>query len=94
MQHLANEFWKGWRNEFLQGLQSRQKWNREKRNFQEGDVVLLKDKDRARNQWSMAKVMDTKADDHGLVRLVQLRMPNGSKLERPIDKLVLLLEVE
>ena len=56
--------------------------------------MLLKDKNLARNQWSMAKVVDTKADDHGLVRSVQLRMPNGSTLERPIDKLVLLLEVE
>ena len=66
VQHLANEFWKRWRNEFLQGLQSRHKWSRKKRNFKEGDVVLLKDKSLARNQWSMAKVVDTKADDHGL----------------------------
>ena len=94
VQHLANEFWKRWRNEFQQGLQSRQKWSSEKPNFQEEDVVLLKDKDLARNQWSMAEVVDTRTDDHRLVRSVKLRMPNGSTLEHPIDKLVLLLEVE
>jgi hypothetical protein len=75
-------------------LQPRQKWNKEKRNFEEGDVVLLKDNDLARNQWSMGRVMSTKADEQGLVRSVHLRMASGSALERSIDKLVLLLETE
>ena len=72
----------------------RQKWNAEKQNFEEGDVVLLKNKDLARNQWPMAKVADMNADEHGLVRSVQLRMPNRSILERPIQKLLFLLEAE
>ncbi|CAB4011613.1 Hypothetical predicted protein [Paramuricea clavata] len=94
VQHLTNEFWKRWRNEFLQNLQPRQKWTKEKRNFKEGDVVLLKDNDLPRNKWSLAKVLDTQTDEQGLVRAVSLRMPTGSTLDRPIDKLVLLLEAE
>ena len=94
VQHLTNEFWKRWKNEFLQNLHQRQKWTKEKRNFKEGDVVLLKDNDLPRNKWSLAKVLDTQADEQGLVRTVSLRMPTGSTLERPIDKLVLLLEAE
>ena len=94
MQHLTNEFWKRWQSEFLQSLQPRQKWNAEKQNFEEGNVVLLKNKDLARNQWPMAKVVDMNADEHGLVRSVQLRMPNRSILEHTIQKLILLLEAE
>ena len=37
---------------------------------------------------------DTFTDEQGLVRAVSLRMPTGSTLDRPIDKLVLLLEAE
>ena len=92
--HLTNEFWKRLKNEYLQSLQPRQKWNKEKRNFEEGDVVLIKDNDLPRNQWSMGRVVSTKADEQGLVRSVHLRMASGSTLERPIDKLVLLLETE
>ncbi len=66
----------------------------EKRNFEEDDVVLLKDNDLARNQWSMSRVMSAKADGQGLVRSISLRMASGSTLKRPIDKLVLLLETE
>ena len=94
VQHLTNEFWKRWRSEFLQSLQPRQKWNAKKQNFEEGDVVLLKNKDLARNRWPMAKVVDMNADEHSLVRSVQLRMPNRSILEHTIQKLILLLEAE
>ena len=64
----------------------RNKWTRQRRNFTEGDVVLLKDSNTCRNQWSMAKVLTTCADDQGQVRSVR------SDLDRPINKLVLLLE--
>ena len=41
VQHIANEFWSCWRKEFLQSLQTRNKWQSGKRNFYVGDVVLL-----------------------------------------------------
>ena len=50
VQHIAGEFWSRWQKEFLQSLQARQKWNITKRNFQVGDVVLLKE-DTERNKW-------------------------------------------
>jgi len=43
VQHLANTFWSRWRREYLTSLQSRSKWQEERRNLREGDVVLLKD---------------------------------------------------
>ena len=43
IQHIAGEFWSRWRNEFLQNLQIRQKWNTRKRDFEIGDMVLLKE---------------------------------------------------
>ena len=66
----------------------------EERNFKDGDIVSVKDKDVSRNQWPMAKVVDTQSDENGLVRSVSLRMATGLTLQRPIDKLVLLLEAE
>ena len=52
VQHMARKFWSRWRREFLESLQARRKWNINKRNFQVGDVVLLKE-DTGRNsgQW-------------------------------------------
>lgn len=60
--------------------------------------MLVKDVDLPRNQWPVAKVVEVKTDDDGLVRRVQVQMSKrdfSSKtivLERSIHKLVLLVE--
>lgn len=107
VQHLACELWDRWRKEFLHSLQERCKWTRPRRNMQVGDVVIVKDDNKARNRWSLARVIETypnKAD--GLVRSVKVaigdpdlsstgkRVHPPSVLERPIQKLVLLLPRE
>lgn len=103
VQHLTNEFWIRWRKEFLLSLQERQKWTRQRRNMEPDDIVLIKDDDSPRNQWRLSKVTDVIRDEDGLVRKVRLLVgsPNLSQrgerkgqlstLERPIQKLVLLI---
>ena len=91
VQHLSNEFWSRWRKEYLQQLQTRAKWQSNERNVAIGDVVLLKDDNVARNDWKMGVVTKTKTSDDGHVRSVMVRQ-NNSTYERPINKLVVLLE--
>ena len=91
-QHMAQEFWSRLSKEYLQQLQTRNKWIRPRRNFQVEDVVLLKENQSPRNRWPMAKVVATHPDDQGQVRSVTVLTSNGSKLERPVNKLVLLVE--
>lgn len=102
VQHLANEFWKRWRREFLQMLQARQKWIKPQRNTQVADVVLMKDENTPRNQWKLARVEEVFPSDDGLVRKVKLAMATSrldsqgrrlhevQHLEWPVQKLVLL----
>ena len=69
-------------------------------------MVIVKDEHKPRNRWSLAQVVGTCPGKNGLVRSVKVRIgdPNlsgdGSRLhpptelERPIQKLVLLLPQE
>ena len=41
VQHLADAFWSRWKKEYLQLLQTRQKWTGERRNLRVGDMVML-----------------------------------------------------
>ena len=43
IQHLADIFWRRWIKEYLPTLQERQRWNRPRRNFVIGDIVLVSD---------------------------------------------------
>lgn len=103
VQYLTEVFWGRWKKEYLCALNHRQKWNTPRRNMRVGDVVLLKE-DSARMQWPLAIVTEVKQDSDGLVRRVKIKIgstkldKNGKRktelslLERPIQKLVLLLE--
>ena len=71
-----------------------------RRNFQNGHIVLLRDGDLIRNKWLMTKVIQTFKDDHGDVKSVRLKVGQSKSnevctiLERPVTKIVLLLEQE
>ena len=106
VQYLANQFWFRWKREFLQNLQRRSKWSGVSRNMSVGDVVLINEENIPRNQWHMGRVVEVNVDDDGLVRKAKLmvgtsslnskgkRVDSVKYLERPIHKLVLLLESE
>ena len=106
VQFLANEFWKRWRKDYLQSLQSRQKWIATWRNLQVDDIVIVRDDNSPRNCWKIARVEETYPDDDDLVRKVRLKIAdrnlddNGlprelaTSLYRPVQKLVLLLSHE
>ena len=93
VQLFAERFWTRWRKEYVQSLQHRQKWTSEKRNFEVGDVVLFKEDNAARNHWPLGRVTEVRKGNDGLVRSVLVRTStHKSDLERPIAKLVLLVE--
>ena len=98
IQYIANEFWVRWQKEFLWSLQPHHKWNEKHRNFQNGDIVLLKT-DANHNQWPMAKVVGINSDAGGFVQSVKLLIGktqnDGERiLERPVHKIILLKESE
>ena len=97
VQHIANEFWHRWKREYLQSLQPRQKWTRSEPDVKVGDLVLVKDIQTPRNQWPLAKIEEVLTGDDSHVRRVKLLMcQNGQKsvLERPIQKIVLIVSHE
>ncbi len=106
VQYLIEQFWSRWSREYLAQLQARSKWNKPHRNLCKGDIVIVKDPDMPRNLWKLARVTEVKCSEDGLVRSCKVRLSNDSldkhgkrtskpiDLERPIHKLVLLLENE
>ena len=69
------------------------KWNCPQRNFEKGGLVLIIDDRAPRNDWNMARVVDIHLDLNGQVRSVRVTTATMT-LDRPIDKLVLILENE
>ena len=97
MQHITIEFWFRWRKEFVHTLQERQKWTTKREDFRINDIVLCKE-DARRNQWPLCKFIKTNPHDQGIVRSVTLLLGiddnnnHEQTLERPISKLIFILE--
>lgn len=95
VQHLANSFWKRWRNEFLSQLQNRKKWQDVQRNLAVGDVVLLHDKTLHRNDWPLVIIEKAIRSDDNIVRKVEVRVAHNRKVySRPASEFVLLVAVD
>lgn len=81
----------------------RQKWHVPRRNLQVDDVVILKEDTLPRNEWRLGRVVETVKGADGLVRRVRVQIGERklkgkdcaskvSIIERPVQKLVLLIE--
>ncbi|KAL7882591.1 hypothetical protein SRHO_G00002490 [Serrasalmus rhombeus] len=104
VQYLSEQFWSRWRREYLTNISLRQQWHTTRRNVQVGDIVIVKDENTPRNEWPLSKVVEAQEDDDGLVRKVKIQVgqnklgPKGERLtqpsflERPVQKLVVLVE--
>lgn len=104
VQYLTEQFWSRWRREYLSNTATRQRWHRAKRNLRVGDIVMEKADGLPRNEWRLARVTETTTDKDGLVRRVKVclgdrnlekdsrRLNKLSVIERPVQKLILLLE--
>ena len=93
VQYLADVFWKRWSREYLPLLQIRQKWQYPRRNLAVGDVVLVATENATRNNWPLGRIQEVFPDKRGFVRKVKVRI-KSTILERPVDKIVLLVEEE
>lgn len=94
VQRIQRDFWEAWSQEYLNQLQPRPKWREQKRNFKEGDIVLLKEDNIAPTKWPLARVVKVHPSSDGNVRSVAIKTHNESgkliELDRPIVKLRLL----
>eukprot|EP00112_Aurelia_sp_Birch-Aquarium-sp1_P007310 Seg1796.7 transcript_id=Seg1796.7/GoldUCD/mRNA.D3Y31 product="hypothetical protein" protein_id=Seg1796.7/GoldUCD/D3Y31 len=68
VQYLSNEFWSRWRQDFLQNLQTRQKWTHPQRNLKINDIVISKEDSGFRNQWPLARVVDVYPSEDEKIR--------------------------
>ncbi|GFT24228.1 integrase catalytic domain-containing protein [Trichonephila clavipes] len=79
--------WKRWKNDYLNHLQQRNKWQFEKNNVAVGCLVLLKENDLPPCKWTMARILEVIYGTDGKVRVVKLKTAT-EVLTRSISKYV------
>ncbi|XP_075977359.1 uncharacterized protein LOC142977365 [Anticarsia gemmatalis] len=85
-EHMLQQFWKRWSNDYLTQLQTRCKWHKPVKNIKEGDIVLVKDNNMPPGKWAMGRVQELHPGTDGYVRVTTVKTQNGT-IKRPIVKL-------
>lgn len=90
IQRLTKDLWVKWRATYLQAIKARSKWRTEQRNFQAGDIVIVKDDSIRERTWPLARIVKVYPGTDGRVRVVEL-VSNYNTYKRAVNRLVLLI---
>ena len=72
IQDLVNQWWKKWMSQVFPKYLASYKWTHERRNLQEGDVVLIYKEDVKRGKYQLGKVIEANISEDGLVCYILL----------------------
>ena len=81
-------YWNRWLKEFIPTLTSRSKLTRQTRNFNIGDLVIIKSKCFLRNRWAQGRVIWTFVGSDDIMRSVKVKTPS-TELMRLVIRLVM-----
>jgi len=86
-QRLTQDFWHLWKTAYLQALQQRHTWNEHTKQFQEGDIVFLREDTLSYRQWPLVRITKLLPVDVGITKVVELRC-KGKTLRRATVHLI------
>lgn len=90
VQSTLGQFWERWTKEYLPTINERAKWRHPTRNVQEGDLVVISERDTPRYKWPLARVIAVIVSDDGITRVAKVKTPDGTIYTRPTGSLGLL----
>lgn len=89
VQQLQQHFWRRWSREYLNTLQTRNKWYRPQPTVKVGMICLLKNELLPPSRWAFARVIEIHPGEDGETRVVTLKTAS-STFRRPVTKLIIL----
>lgn len=89
LQQLINHFWSRWTKEYLNNLQMRNKWHKPPSLIKPGCLVIVKDENLPPRIWPMGRIVNVYPGKDDIVRVVDVKMKNGT-FRRALNKICIL----
>lgn len=93
LQQLFQHFWNRWSREYLTFLQVRNKWNTKndlRSQLPVGSLVILVEDNLPPLRWPLARVTELHPGSDNVIRVVSVRLPNGTITRRSLKKVCIL----
>lgn len=92
IQKMLQTFWRKWQTEFMTRLQERPKWTQTKKEFDVGDLVLIKDMRYPPSKWLLGRILTKHPGQDNITRAYDVRTTAGV-FTRTVSKLCPLPDV-
>ena len=69
IEQVEADWWSRWHKQVLPTLFTYKKWKRKKENLRKGDIVMMSYEGHFKDDYTLAKVVETYPDEEGLVRV-------------------------
>lgn len=91
LKQLSQQFWDRWSREYLASLQTRSKWKKNP-SFEVNidSLVVLVEENLPPLRWPMARIIATHPGADNIVRVVSVRLPNGTVTKRSVKRICVL----
>ncbi|XP_065367154.1 uncharacterized protein LOC135959932 [Calliphora vicina] len=86
---IKQQFWKKWSHDYINELQTRNKWTSTNSNICTGSLVIIKEDNLPPQRWLMGKIINIVRGRDDRVRVVDIKTTKGI-IRRPIHRLALL----
>ncbi|XP_031630867.1 uncharacterized protein LOC116345570, partial [Contarinia nasturtii] len=78
VQKVHQNFWNGWKRDYLNQLQVRQKWNTEKADVKLNDLVMIRDDNLPSTKWATGRVVATHPGEDGHTRVASVKTAHNT----------------
>ncbi|KAL0852869.1 hypothetical protein ABMA27_012663 [Loxostege sticticalis] len=85
-QRMLQDFWRQWSKQYLNKFYQRYRWSTQNPQPKVGDIVLVKEDNSPACRWLYGRVIATHPGQDNIVRVVTLKVKNGT-IKRSISKL-------
>ncbi|XP_029164817.1 uncharacterized protein LOC114936015 [Nylanderia fulva] len=89
LRQITERFWRLWQTDYINTLQQKTKWRKEKPSIQIGSLVLIQNPLLPPCKWELGRVIQCHPGSDGLTRVVSIKTAS-SEYKRPITKICLL----
>ncbi|XP_033313779.1 uncharacterized protein LOC117212830 [Bombus bifarius] len=87
IQKLKQHFWRRWHREYLNELNTRNKWSKGSHGIREGTIVILREDNVPPMQWPLGRIIKVQPGADGIIRTATVRTAT-STLDRSIKRMV------
>lgn len=77
MQQIVQHFWQRWSKDYLNEMQTRNKWKTAEKRLEDGTMVILKEDEAHPQHWQLGRIVELHPGSDAVTRVATVKFSKG-----------------